>query len=340
MSGTLTIERAGPSMSLQDLGRPHHIAQGLSAGGAADRLALFEATALLGLAEVAPAIEMAGMGGVFRCDTPMRFALTGAPMRATIEGRVLGWNATHLLMPDQRLTIGGALRGTYGYLTPAAGLVAPVWLGSVSTHLVAGVGKALVAGDNFGLNQDSNIAAPAQKFAPTDRFSGGLIRMIAGPQTEFFSLETLERFQATVFVRGAQANRQGLRLETTDAPFSSIAPKGLASEFIMSGDIQLTGEGVPFVLLCECQTVGGYPRIGTVLAQDLPLVAQAQAGKGLQFKMVDLDTADANTPDEADLLVALRSKVQPSLRDPHDIADLLSYQLISGMTAGDDLERT
>ncbi|MEY8097754.1 biotin-dependent carboxyltransferase family protein [Falsihalocynthiibacter sp. S25ZX9] len=340
MSGTLTIERAGPSMSVQDLGRPNHIAQGLSAGGAADRLALFEATALLGLPDVIPAIEMAGMGGVFSCDVPMRFALTGAPMRASIDERPISWNMTHLLLPNQRLTIGGALHGTYGYLTPAAGLVAPEWMGSISTHLVAGVGEALAAGDMLALKQDTDIAAPSQKLVPSARFSGGVIRMIAGPQTEFFSTETLARFQSTTFLRSAQANRQGLRLETSEPPFANIAPKGLASEFIMPGDIQMTGDGVPFVLLCECQTVGGYPRIGTVVAQDLPLVAQASAGANLRFEMVALEVADASAPNEAEQLRVLRTKVQPALRDPHDIADLLRYQLISGVTAGDDLERT
>lgn len=44
----VTITRAGPGITVQDLGRPGYIAQGLSRGGAADRIALFEGAALLG----------------------------------------------------------------------------------------------------------------------------------------------------------------------------------------------------------------------------------------------------------------------------------------------------
>ena len=53
--GSLTILRAGPALSVQDLGRPGHLSEGLSPGGAMDRLALLEAAALLDLPDVVPA---------------------------------------------------------------------------------------------------------------------------------------------------------------------------------------------------------------------------------------------------------------------------------------------
>ena len=138
--GSLTILRAGPALSVQDLGRPGHLSEGLSPGGAMDRLALLEAAALLDLPDVVPAIEMASTGGRFSVDAPMRIALTGAPMKAAVDGAPAPWAATVLLLPGQVLEIGGATAGTYGYLTPAGGIRSPDWLGSRSAHLVIGVG--------------------------------------------------------------------------------------------------------------------------------------------------------------------------------------------------------
>ncbi|MCB1342625.1 MAG: biotin-dependent carboxyltransferase family protein [Pseudooceanicola sp.] len=337
--GSLTILRAGPALSVQDLGRPGHLSEGLSPGGAMDRLALLEAAALLDLPDVVPAIEMASTGGRFSVDAPMRIALTGAPMKAAVDGAPAPWAATVLLLPGQVLEIGGATAGTYGYLTPAGGIRSPDWLGSRSAHLVIGVGGLLASGDTLTTGDDPAPQAPARRIDAGSRFNGGTLRLMPGPQTGLFDAATLERIQATGFTRSAQANRQGIRLDHDGAPFPAAAAKGLASDFILTGDVQLIGEGIPFVLMAECQTIGGYPRLGTVIPDDLPRIAQAPAGAPLRLALMTLDQADALWTTDAARLRSLKKRVQPLIRDPRDIPDLLGYQLIGGMTRGDDLDR-
>ena len=95
MMAGLVVERVGPAVSVQDLGRTGWLEAGLSRGGAADRLAFIEGLALLGLPLDAAGIEMAEMGGRFRFETSMRFALTGAMMRATLDGERLDVGASH-----------------------------------------------------------------------------------------------------------------------------------------------------------------------------------------------------------------------------------------------------
>ena len=102
------------------------------------------------------------------------------------------------------------------------------------------------------------------------------------------------------------------------------------------GDIQMTGQGVPFILLPECQTTGGYPRIGTVVPDDLPSVAQAASGAVLQFAFVTHAAALAAHVSPAQIYLDMVGKIMPLIRDPHDIRDLLSYQLISGVTTGNE----
>ena len=131
----------------------------------------------------------------------------------------------------------------------------------------------------------------------------------------------------------------GVRLLCDGEGFHSEAGLSVLSEVIVPGDIQITGDGSPFVLLGECQTTGGYPRIGSVLPGDLPRVAQARAGDTLRCQFVTLEEAVEIERREATHRQSLRQKLRPLVRDPHDIADLLSYQLVSGVTAGDDLER-
>lgn len=338
MSDALHILHCGPGVTVQDPGRPDLGAIGLSRGGAADRLALLEAAALLGLARPDAALEMMGLGGSFEVDKPTRIALTGAPMQARIDGRAIAWNATHLLAPGQTLSIGGALEGVFGYLSFAGGIATEEVLGSRATHLAAGLGAVLEPGATLPLADDPAPATAPGCLPPGDRYRGGVLRYTYGPQSGLFSRETVGRFEATGFTRSPTGNRQGVKLEADAAAFSSEAPSDLASEFIFEGDIQMTGGGEPYVLLAECQTMGGYPRIGTVIPADLPRIAQARPGDRLTFTRVALADLAALTPDPAGQLAEIKARVRPLLRTPHDIPDLLSYDLISGVTAGDDLE--
>jgi biotin-dependent carboxylase-like uncharacterized protein len=339
MNRALIIHRAGPGVTIQDTGRPGYLAYGLSRGGAADRLALAEGAALLAQDPDHAALEMAGMGGEFEATEDMRIALTGAPMRASIYGARINWNASHLLSKGARLSIGAVEAGVYGYLHLAGGLQTPEILGAKSAHLTAGIGGPVHARDQLPVGADEGAEAAATRLEHDPRFNGGAIRMLPSLQSEFFGVSEIARFESTEFRRDTRGNRMGVRLLTDGEGFHSKAGLSVLSEVIVSGDIQITGDGTPFVLLCECGTTGGYPRIASVLPADLPRVVQAPPGSVLRFRFVTLDEAVDAERRERTRYKSLRTDVQPLIRNPHDLPDLLSYQLISGMTVGDDLER-
>jgi len=337
MNRDLIVHQAGPGVTVQDFGRPGYLACGLSRGGAADRLALHEGAALLGQSDDLAALEMAGMGGTFEATCDMRIALTGAPMRASIDGAPLAWNASHPLPAGARLTIGPATAGVYGYLHVGGGIATPDILGARSAHLAAGIGRALAAGDSLPVGEDRG-SDTGRLLDPDDRFSGGEVRVVAGYQTPMFPDEELARFEQTRFTRDARGNRMGVRLNPDGEGFAARAGLTVLSEAIVPGDIQVTGDGAPFVLMAECQTTGGYPRIGAVLPCDLPRVAQAAPGAHLRLRFVPPDAALAAERRAAEARATLRRRLGHLTRDPRDIRDLLSYQLISGVIAGNEEE--
>ncbi|MFV0384842.1 biotin-dependent carboxyltransferase family protein [Paracoccus sp. (in: a-proteobacteria)] len=333
----LSVIRADGMLSVQDMGRPGHLAQGLSRGGAMDRLALIEAAALLGAAVPVAGIEMAAAGGVFGVSAPTRIALTGAPLTATLDDQPLQWHAVHLILPGQKLRIGGAVSGVYAYLTPAGGIATPEWLGSRAAHLSIGIGAALASGDDLPCGDDPDPDCPARRIDAAARFGGGNVRVMDGPQTALFDADTLTAFFATEFTRSPRGNRQGVQLDAAGR-FTSAHAAGLASDVIGPGDLQMTGDGVPYVLMAECQTIGGYPRIGQVIPADLPVIAQAAPGQRLRFQRLSQDQADAVFRDDAALMRDAAARCRDLLRDPWTMTDLLAYQLIGGVTAGNELE--
>ena len=334
MSRSLVVHRSGPGLSVQDRGRTGWLSQGLSRGGAADALALAEGAVLLGQSRDCAALEMAGTGGTFEATETMRIALTGAPMRASIEGAPLAWGASHVLPAGQRLEIGPALAGVFGYLHVGGGFATPPVLGSRSAHVAAGIGVRPAPGTELPVGPDRAGAETGLRLPDGDRFQGGEVRVLPGPQTGFFASEEIARFAATTFRRDARGNRQGVALLGEGEGFHTTAGLSIVSEIVMPGDIQIIGDGTPVVLMTECQTTGGYPRIGTVLPCDLPRVAQAPPGSRLSLRFVDHPEALAAERAAAEALRTLSGRLERLVRDPRDIRDLLSYQLIGGMVAG------
>ncbi len=316
----IEVIACGPLVTVQDDGRPGWLSRGLARGGAADALARQEARALLG--EIGAGIETPGAPLRLRLRVPLTIALTGAPMRATVDGRALAWNACHPLPEGAELELKPTGAGQYSYLHVPGGFDTEALLGSRAAHLIAGIGKPLAAGDRLPCAPSD---LPARKIAPAERLGGGTLRLLPTPQTRLFPEAELDRLETTAFTRAARGNRQGVRLDPDGAGFATEGQLNLLSDFILPGDVQMTGDGVPYVLGPECQTTGGYPRIGTVIAADLPRALQAVPGAILRFRFVTREAAILAWP--------ATPRATALVRDPGDVADLMSLQLIGGVVS-------
>ncbi len=327
MTARLHVLDAGPGLCFQDLGRPGQMGIGLSPGGAIDSDSLLRGHALLGNALDAVALEMAGFGGKFRVEETSRIALTGANMRATLNREPVITNVSYAIADGDELSIGPATTGVYGYLHIGGGFQAETVLGGRGYHGIANLGDLVRPGDVLDAGSDPAPDAPPVMFSATPP-STAPIRVMDGPQSSLFSENTRARFEATRFIRSAKGNRQGIRLDHDGAPYSTGQQLTLASDFIAAGDIQMTGDGTPFVLLADCQTMGGYPRIGTVLPADLARIAQAQPGTEVTFRFVTLEEAEKSWKSAKERFESFRSSVRRLVRDPHEMRDLLGYEFI------------
>lgn len=327
MTAHLVIERCGPGITIQDVGRSGGMGLGVSRGGAADRPAFLQGAALVGNPASVAGIELSGTGGRFRAEAELRIALSGARMRATLDGTPLEPLSSYRMKSGAVLNIAAIDQGVYGYLNVAGGLLSDCELGGRGRHRVAGLGQDLCEGDRILVGPDPEPGAQPLRL-PAEAFSSAPVRVIPGPQTALFPTQTRLLFENTVFIRSPKGNRQGVRLDHDGAPFATGGQLNQVSDFIAEGDIQMTGDGTPYVLLAECQTMGGYPRIGTVVPADLPRIAQSTPGQTVRFRFVSLEEAEETWISEENLFEAYRCRRELLIRDPRDISDLLSYELI------------
>ena len=117
-------------------------------------------------------------------------------------------------------------------------------------------------------------------------FYDNKIRVLKGPQMNFFKISIIKKFFSKKFKISKNINRVGIRL--IENPVKPTISSNIDSEGIIKGSIQVPGDGNPIVLTAEHPTIGGYPKIATVLIADLFKLVQLQEGQNLTLKKLKL----------------------------------------------------
>ncbi len=294
----------GVLTTVQDTGRFGHQAAGIPEAGAMDRASLRLANALVGNPEDAAALELTVFGGTFEFDGEGTIALTGADMRPFLNGNRMAMNTAVPVKAGDRLELGAASQGMRAYLAVSGGIDVPVVLGSRSTDLKSRLGgldgRKLRAGDVLENGSRPQAAAELaevqgtpcepvlQRLAKaTDPEGVTRIRFLFGPQDAMFAEDAKKTFTDSIYTLSAACDRMGYRLEGAAVP--SLNGTDILSEGICFGSIQVPANGQPIVMMADHQTTGGYAKIGTVLSEDLPLLAQLGPGKRIRFASVTLE---------------------------------------------------
>lgn len=335
MSG-LEILSIAPGASIQDRGRNGYLRFGVTSSGAMDDFALAEGQALLANGPDAAALEFAGAGGTFQARSQVWVALTGAEMVASLNGKPVGWRQSLKLAMGDILAIGGAVLGVYGYLHVTGGFRTETVLGARATHSRAGFGHVAKPGDILPVGDGGNSDAPDTVLPRPAYLECRRIRALWGPQSHLFDEPTRSGFAAAQFTVTPMRDRMGIRVMPSSGPVSTAGGLTIASDAVLPGDIQITGDGTPAILLADRGPSGGYPRIATVATADLATLAQMPVGAEFTLEFVDRQAAVAALLRHRADLMALPKQVRPLLRDPRDIADLLAYNLVGGMVRGDE----
>ena len=294
----------GVLTTVQDTGRFGYQAAGIPEAGAMDRASLRLANALVGNPEDAAALELTVFGGTFEFDGKGTIALTGADMRPFLNGNRMSMNTAVPVKAGDRLELGVASRGMRAYLAVSGGIDVPVVLGSRSTDLKSRLGglegRKLRAGDVLENGSRPQAAAELaevqgtpcepvlQRLAKATSPEGVTqIRFLFGPQDAMFAEDAKKTFTDSIYTLSAACDRMGYRLEGAAVP--SLNGTDILSEGICFGSIQVPANGQPIVMMADHQTTGGYAKIGTVLSEDLPLLAQLGPGKRIHFVPVTLE---------------------------------------------------
>lgn len=332
MSARLLIHAAGTGVTLQDAGRFGHSRFGVTPAGPMDEAAFIAATRAVG-AEAA--IEVSLGGAIFEAEgATLPVAIAGGGFDIRLDGRALPSAVVFPLEPGARVTIRAGVSGAWCYVAIGARLDIPKALDSLSTHARSGVGpRPLAAGDALALSGIASAPHGSQALdAPWLARDDAPVRVMLGPQDDYFSTDAIAALLAAEWRVGARSDRMAYALEgprLTHAKGHDIVSDGAAM-----GAIQVPGSGAPFVLMADRQPTGGYPKIATAIGADLGRLAQLRPGETLRFRAVDWAEAVAAR-------AALKKKMAAGailtpLAAELTSEKLLALNLIGGVTSARD----
>ncbi|MEA3358104.1 MAG: biotin-dependent carboxyltransferase family protein [Thermodesulfobacteriota bacterium] len=296
---TLEILSPGILSMVQDIGRFGFGRYGVASSGAVDKFSLRVGNILVGNHENEACLEVTLFGLKFRVITDTAIAFAGADFNPYInDDKPLKMWRTHLLKKGDTISFRGLKSGCRSYLAIQGGISVPAIMGSKSTNLTSSFGglegRPLKKGDIIYSGGKGVNTAYKERSFPIEWVpqygKEWTLRVIFGPQDEQFSEESKDVFVESIYNVSPKADRTGIRLTGPVVERMPEAGESIISEGVISGAIQIPGDGQPIIILGETVT-GGYRKIATVISADLPLLGQLKPGDTVRFKQVSLDEA-------------------------------------------------
>ncbi|MFD1211636.1 biotin-dependent carboxyltransferase family protein [Arthrobacter sp. GCM10027362] len=318
------IEVVSPGLHslVQDLGRDGYYAIGMPPSGALDQYSHSVANLLVGNGISAATLEVTFLAPELLFHSSATVAVTGATLPVLLDGQPAEQWAPLVVAAGQTLKFGPMTAGCRAYIAVAGGIDTVPFLGSRATYATSSIGgldgRPLKQGDKLPVAEASPArGAPRAGVRLDERFLPRLgheyeLRVVEGLCNYRFRPESLGTFFSTEYRVTAEANRigyrfHGERLEFVDrAPVFGAGdnPSNVVDLGYPMGSIQVPDGAEPICLLRDAVTGGGYATLGTVIARDLDLLAQAKVPDKVRFTRISIDQA-----------VELRRQQQARLRD-------------------------
>ncbi|MBP7072073.1 MAG: biotin-dependent carboxyltransferase family protein [Clostridia bacterium] len=294
----IVIINPGLYTTVQDRGRWGYQEYGMPVTGAMDDYSLRLANILVGNDEYDAVLETTLNGPEISFNTDVVAAITGANMVPRVNGYTVPmWRSLKLFKGDV-LSFEMAREGTRGYIAFAGGLDIPAVMGSRSTYVRGAIGgyegRKLKSNDEIDL-RDKNLPIEqlAGRIIPPQYIpqyeDSCIIRVIPGPQDDYFTEESIEKFFSSEYEITKEADRMGYRLSGPQLMHKAGAD--IISDGINLGSVQVPGHGMPIVMMSDRQTTGGYTKIATVISSDIPVMAQLKPGNKVRFEKIDIREA-------------------------------------------------
>jgi len=283
------IRRPGPLCLLVDQGRVNCQHFGLCSGGAVDAYAYSWANKLLGNKPAAAALEITLGPAEIHFEQNTQIALCGAKNSATLNNKALIPWSSHRIHAGDTLKIAMAKSGLRSYLSIKGGFIATPYFGSRAPLSEHGTEIPLTKGERLYYAEDDakDSTHKTAHWQAIPSYQKELtLCLYPCYQYSAFSAAAINTLQNSSYAISAQSNRMAYCLKGQEVVWGKT---DIVSEGIAFGSVQIPPNGQPIVLLTDRQTIGGYPKIGCVKADDCYALAQRRPGQYVRFNFISFN---------------------------------------------------
>ena len=289
------VIRAGINTTFQDNGRKNLNHIGIPVSGAIDKRNYKLVNKILNNDINHPALEFAYQGPkLIYYGEPISIAVTGDVnfklIRKNIETEGKCYESITIEDNDE-IDLTSTNKSVYGYFSVSAKFQIDYQWKSCSTNTKANIGanngKKLENSQKLHVLDIKAISKRSINYINT-RIEN--IRVIRGTNFDYFSKEAQQNFFSEEFNVTKLSDRMGMRLE--GKKLENIVNTNIKSEGLVKGVIQVPADGNPIIMLSDHGTIGGYPKIATVISADFDKLAQLPPGSKIKFKEVNLTDAE------------------------------------------------
>lgn len=283
------IQVLAPGMfsTFQDRGRRGFRKYGVPVSGVMDAYSAGLANMLLNNPEETPVLEITIQGPTLLFNCATEIAVVGADISLTINGNISRRNSVIQIANGDLLSFGKLISGCRCYLAVKGGFEIEKVLNSfsyypgISDHTILKAGMQLsiqAVRNNENLNAAVRIDA--------DHFSKPEIAVQKGPEFEKLTLQQRQIIFENDFIVSSKNNRMGYQLEGMEVKIEN--EESMLTAVTVPGTVQLTPAGNPIVLMRDCQTTGGYPRILQLTENGINRLAQKKTNEPVRFQLQEI----------------------------------------------------
>jgi len=290
------VLRAGINTTFQDEGRNNLYHIGIPFSGAMDFRNYLIANKLVGNESGSAVIEFALQGPLLKYQgSQITVAISGDVNFELKKGnKKIQGNCyeSYTLDNNDEINILSTNKSVYGYLSINGIFDIKYQWGSCSVNTKANIGSN--SGKKIEDLQKINIKKIHNNFTKKklDFINTKIenIRVIKGTNFNYFSEKSKKDFFSKDFNVSKLTDRMGMRLE--GPKIENIVDTNIKSEGLLKGVIQVPADGNPIIMLSDHGTIGGYPKIASVVSADYDKLVQIPPGSKIKFKEVKLSDAE------------------------------------------------
>ncbi|MEQ8424673.1 MAG: biotin-dependent carboxyltransferase family protein, partial [Cyclobacteriaceae bacterium] len=209
----------------------------------------------------------------------------GADLSPKLNKDLIPLNKVIAVKKDDIISFGTPKFGSRCYLAVKGGFQTEfimnsyAYYGSITNSNTIRKGEKLpIQSVNIASDHFTSIKINSEFFTSQD------LECTTGPEYDLLGARDRELIFKTNFTVTKDNNRMGYRLESPPIPYPQAY--NMLTSSVLPGTVQLTPSGKLIVLMKDCQTTGGYPRVLQLTGSGINKLAQKKANDIISFQLL------------------------------------------------------